>query len=209
MYHINPQGNNHEKNILAFADYQNITYKGKQKVKHAVARAFGEWIDFRRILEISAEKLAVESYDELSDDEKSEIYEILDEELKLIHANPIKLDKLTNDKKLRWFERNRDLLLNPEIAQHAENPTEFKAQMMSINLIETTGMTNIPVEVDATNSQLQIVAVLTGCLKTALSCNVISDNTEIADAYKILAETMSSILDLVFNRTQIKSAINQ
>lgn len=206
-YFLNPQGNNHEKNILAFADFQNITYKGKQKVKHAVARAFGEWVDYRRILEIKAEKIAVESYDELSDDEKSEIYEILDEEIKFIHASPIKLDKLTNDKKLRWFERNRDLLLNPDIAQHAENPTEFKAQMMSINLIETTGMTNIPVEVDATNSQLQIVSVLTGCLKTALSCNVISDNTEIADAYKILADTMSSILDLVFNRTQIKGAM--
>ncbi len=206
-YHLNPQGNNHEKNILAFADYQNITYKGKQKVKHAVARAFGEWIDYRRILEINAEKSLVESYDELSDDEKSEIYEILDEELKSIHESAIKLDKLTNDKKLRWFERNRDLLLNPEIAQHAENPTEFKAQMMSINLIETTGMTNIPVEIDGTCSQLQVVSVLTGCLKTALSCNVISDNMEIADAYKMLAEIMSNLLDLTFNRNQIKSAL--
>ena len=49
--------------------------------------------------------------------------------------------------------------------------------------------------------------MLTGCLKTALSCNVISDNTEIADAYKILAEIMSNILGLIFDRTQIKSAM--
>lgn len=59
----------------------------------------------------------------------------------------------------------------------------------------------------ATNSQLQIVAVLAGCLQTAKSCNVISDNTSIADAYGILAGFMSKLTGLKFVRGQIKEAM--
>lgn len=206
-YHLNPQGNEYEKNILAFADMQEITYKGKIQVKHAIARAMGEWIDYGRLFELKADKKAIENLSIFTDLEKAEMYDAIDEEIAEIHANKIKLDKLTNPEKLKWYDNNKDLLLNPEVAKHADEPTAFKAQMHSMHLIENFGMTNIPVEVDATNSQLQIVAVLAGCLKTALSCNVISDNISIADAYGILAGFMSKLTGMKFVRGQIKQAM--
>ena len=205
-YFINPQGNEYEKNIMAFADFQNITFKGKQKVKHAIARAMGEWVDHRRLIEIKSEITTVSQSLILSDDEKQEIYEILDEEIAEINSKVIKLDKLTDIEKAKWYEENNDLLLEPEVAIHADEPTALKAQLHSMNLINTMGMTNIPVEIDATCSQLQIVSALMGCRKTAQTCNIITDNNQIADAYRIMAEYMSKLSGMKFNRSQIKAA---
>lgn len=207
-YFLNPQGNEYEKNILAFADYQDITYKGKQKVKHAIARAMGHWIDFGQIFELEADlKILENNTTEFNEIEKAEMIDYISEQIKFLRNNPIKLDKLTNNSKLKWYEKNKHLLSEPEVLKFAEEPTALKAQLRSMVLIETTGMTNIPVEVDATNSQLQIVAVLSGCLQTAKSCNVISDNTSIADAYGILAGLMSKLTGLKFVRGQIKDAM--
>lgn len=207
-YHINPQGNEYEKNILAFADYQDITYKGKQKVKHAIARAMGHWIDFAKLFELQSDLELLKSDNaSFNEIEKAEMIDYIQEQIDDIQNNPIKLDKLTNSDKIKWYERNQHLLSIQEVIDFAEEPTAFKAQMHSMMLIETTGMTNIPVEVDASNSQLQLVSVLSGCLQTAKSCNVITDNTKIEDAYKIFAEILSNITGMKFDRSQIKSAL--
>ena len=203
-YHLHPQGNNHEKNILAFADYQNITWKGLIRIKHAIARAFGQWSDFKKVLELKAELNEALMCEDIEDKQDVEAY--FEEEINNVLSVKTKLDKLTNPDKLKWFAENYTLLLEPEVAKYAENQTEFKAQMMSYHLATTTGMTNIPVEVDGTNSQMQVVSALTGCLQTAISSNVISDNKSIKDAYGILASFMSEITGLKFNRSQIKQA---
>lgn len=154
-YHFNPQGNNYEKSILAFATHRQVSAKGYRQVKYAVARAFG-------------------------------------------------LDKEIDEKKLEWYEKNKNTL----DWRKAKHPTEARAQLESIRLIKETGRTNIPVEIDATNSQLQMIACLMGDLKTAMTCNVITDNKSIQDAYKILAELMSNLLQpLKFDRGQIKKSM--
>jgi DNA-directed RNA polymerase len=58
----------------------------------------------------------------------------------------------------------------------------------------------------STCSQRQVIAVLTGSLKTAMTCNVITTNTEIQDAYRMVAEKMSEMSGLKFNRNQIKKS---
>lgn len=207
MYHCNPQGNEYEKNIMTFADMQNITYKGKIHVKHAIARAMGEWIDYRRLFELESDIEAIRNLNTFDSFEKEEAIASLIEEIEEVRSNLIKLDKLTNPEKAKWYELNHDLLTDERVYKHADEQTALKAQMESMRLIETYGMTNIPVEVDASASQLQLVAVLCGCLQTAKTCNVISDNTSIADAYKIFAEILSSLVGMKFVRGQIKSAL--
>lgn len=58
----------------------------------------------------------------------------------------------------------------------------------------------------STCSQKQMVAVLTGDAKTAACCNILTNNTEIQDAYKLVANEMSHATGLKFNRTQIKQS---
>lgn len=41
-YHYNPQGDEYEKSIIAFAEPEKITYEGKFSVYRAIARAFGK-----------------------------------------------------------------------------------------------------------------------------------------------------------------------
>ena len=81
-------------------------------------------------------------------EDKQDVEAYFEEEINNVLSVKTKLDKLTNPDKLKWFAENYTLLLEPEVAKYAENPTEFKAQMMSYHLATTTGMTNIPVEVD-------------------------------------------------------------
>jgi hypothetical protein len=58
----------------------------------------------------------------------------------------------------------------------------------------------------ATNSQKQIIAVLTGDVQTATSCNIITDNSHLQDAYKMVADEMSKLTGLKFDRNQIKKS---
>ena len=48
----------------------------------------------------------------------------------------------------------------------------------------------------ATCSQKQIVAILTKCKTTAMTCNIYNpDNTHIQDAYGLVADEMSRLLE--------------
>lgn len=111
-------------------------------------------------------------------------------------------DKITDAEKQKWYDENKNTL----DWRTAKEPTYARAQMLSLELLQTTGTTNIPVELDATCSQKQVVAVLTGDAQTATCCNIITDNSHIQDAYKLVADEMSSISGLKFNRKQIKKS---
>ena len=157
-YHYNIQGNEYEKNVIAFNKFDYSTKRAIYQVKLALAVAFGK--------------------DKVIDEEKIEWY---DEFIKI------------TDNKLK--------LLSDESPKH---PTEFEAQCRSMTMLLTDGITNIPIEKDATNSQLQIVSVLMGCQTTAMTCNVITDNAEIQDGYKLLAEEMTLETGISLGRGQIK-----
>jgi DNA-directed RNA polymerase len=157
MYHIAPQGDQYEKNILAFKNTPTLTRNDYQEAEYeiqlAIAVAFGQ-------------------------------------------------DKVIDSKKIEWFMENEDSL----DWNKAKEPTYARAQMMSLARLRDTDRTNIPVELDSTCSQRQIIAVLTGNAKTAMTCNIITSNNEIQDAYKLVANKMSEMSGLKFNRSQIKQS---
>ena len=147
-YHMNPQGNEYEKSIIAFAEPEKITDAGLVELKLAIARAYGK-------------------------------------------------DKLTDIQKFKWYNENKDLrtatgMKKGLIPKEPHIARKLNYAMRQISL--TGGYTNIPVELDGTNSQLQMVSVLTGDRKTAETCNVIPNKEgTVADAYGILADTMTAI----------------
>ena len=162
MYHFNIQGDEYEKNILAFHKgktyaYRNEYQEAEYQIQLAIAVAFGK-------------------------------------------------DKVTDEEKIEWFISHDVNNLSSLDWTKAKEPTYARAQLHSLNLLRTTDATNVPVEKDATCSQRQIVAVLTGSLKTAMTCNVITDNSYIQDAYGLVANKMSELSGLKFNRSQIKAS---
>ena len=143
-YHWNPQGDEYEKSVIAFAESEKVTYKGIFSIIRAIARAFGK-------------------------------------------------DKLIDSEKAKWYSENKDTL----DWKLAKEPHIARVQMLSLHLAQSTGYTNIPVEHDATCSQKQIVAVLTKCKTTAMTCNIYNpDNTHIQDAYGLVATEMTRLLDM-------------
>ena len=112
------------------------------------------------------------------------------------------LDKVNDLAKLKWYNENSQNLQNVAWKE----PHTARALMLAMAQIENTGSTNIPIELDATNSQLQVVSLLTGDLQTALSCNIVPDGDDIADAYGILAAIMQQRSGKIFTRNDVKMA---
>lgn len=98
-YHFNIQGNEYEKNIIAFKNSPELTtierVRSMIEIKNAIAVAFGK-------------------------------------------------DKVIDERKQRWFELNEATL----DWRKAKEPTYARAQMMSLELLRTTGRTHIPIELD-------------------------------------------------------------
>lgn len=112
--------------------------------------------------------------------------------IKCAIASAFGKDKLIDEKKLEWYEENKDSL-DPS---KAKEPHTAYVQMVSLKMAEEDGYTNIPREIDATCSQRQIVAVLTKCKKTAMACNIYNpENKEIQDAYKLTADEMTRLIE--------------
>jgi len=144
-YHINPQGTEYEKSIVAFAEPEKLTTEGYRELKMAIATAFG-------------------------------------------------LGKKNDGQKLMWYMNNKDSL---DWRQAKEHHTARKLLFALTQAEKTGGYTNIPLELDGTNSQLQVISVLTGSKQTAYTCNILptQENGEdkIADAYQLIADKMSEL----------------
>lgn len=158
-YHFNPQGNEYEKSIMAFAESERVGLKGYKQLKMSIASAFGQ-------------------------------------------------DKKTDKSKVKWFNTNKNNL----DWKLAKEPHTARKLLYALEQVQKTGETNVPVELDATNSQLQMVACLTGDRQTASICNVLNrKDGEIADAYQTLADVMSLILERTglgehkFTRSELKA----
>ena len=128
--------------------------------------------------------------------------------LKKSIASAYGLDKKTDLEKLEWFGKNKNMLHLRK--RTAKEPFTFQAltkawkQFAENKNVEITTM----IELDATNSQAQVLAVLTHSNDVGVTCNVvpkIDDNGEfvIADLYKLVANRMS---DIFAEKPQIKIA---
>lgn len=112
--------------------------------------------------------------------------------IKCAIASAFGQDKEIDEVKLKWYADNEDTL----DYKTAKEPYTAMVQMISLQSAIENGYTNIPVEKDASCSQRQIVAVLTKCKTTASACNIYNpENNEIQDAYKLVANEMSRLLE--------------
>ena len=114
-------------------------------------------------------------------------------ELKMAIATAFGQGKSNDGAKLMWYMKNSSDL-DWKVAK--EKYTARKLLYAMEQAEKTGGYTNIPIELDGTNSQLQMVSVLTGSKSTAQTCNVIPSvdgPQKIADAYGILADAMSQL----------------
>jgi hypothetical protein len=101
-------------------------------------------------------------------------------------------DKLTDNDKVKWFMENKETL-NPA---EAKEPHIARALLISLDRAKKENKTNIMVELDATNSQKEIVAVLTKCKTTAMTCNIYNpSNSYIQDAYAMVADEMTRLIN--------------
>lgn len=111
-------------------------------------------------------------------------------ELKMAIATAFGQGKSTDGAKLMWYMKNKNNL----DWKKAKEPYTARKLLYAMKQIDKTGYTNIPIELDGTNSQLQMVSILTGNRATAETCNVIpTSDGHIADAYQILADAMSTL----------------
>ena len=86
----------------------------------------------------------------------------------------------------------------------AKEPTYAQAQIMSLEMAMRTGFTNIPIEKDASNSQVQVISCLIGDPALGSLCNIITDNSVIQDYYGRVAKELEILTGLKFNRNQLK-----
>lgn len=116
------------------------------------------------------------------------------EYLKIGIANAFGLDRLTWDQRLDWHQSNQDQLA--DLAVQAKEPYSFAKLWMALERAKRGEAIGTPVILDATQSGIQLMAVLSGCRKTAEACNVIyTGNRE--DAYAAVADKMGKTRDVI------------
>ena len=126
--------------------------------------------------------------------------------LKINIANLYGYDKLTFDDRIT---KANEILDNPSLflEQEAESPIEFRNALEDYQTHLRGEAVESIMYLDCSNQALQLYAVLTSDKKTAELCNLANGN-DIADAYKIVADTMNRESDLtIFNRDNCKKAV--
>lgn len=116
------------------------------------------------------------------------------EYLKIDIANAYGHDKWTWDKRIAWFDKNESRM--HELLATAKEPAMFYAGCQAyVDALNGTP-SGYMISLDATSSGLQLLALLTGCRKSAQICNVVpmrfDEEAEIqrCDGYTVLFEAM-------------------
>ena len=122
-------------------------------------------------------------------------------QLKKSIASAFGLDKQTDSDKLAWFNLNKDILQS--LQYQAKEPQTFEVLVNAWNDYLSGNICHTPVEVDATNSQGQLMAVLLKSNQIAKTCNVVNTvddegEVQLMDLYGIIADEMS---DIIANKT--------
>lgn len=107
-------------------------------------------------------------------------------------ANTMGLDKLLFEERIDWVKTNINDLeeLAPQADKHLHT---YKQAVRGLRLAQKGLPSGVPIEMDATNSFLQIMAALSGCRQSALYCNLI-DGTKRYDAYQILIDALTKAM---------------
>ena len=118
-------------------------------------------------------------------------------QLKKSIASAFGLDKKTDSEKIEWFNKHQYTLSDMQVV--AKEPYTFEVLMNAWNEYIEEKQVHTPIEIDATNSQAQIMAVLLKSNKIAETCNVVNvtndeGEIQIADLYQLIADEMSDII---------------
>lgn len=111
-------------------------------------------------------------------------------------ANQFGKDKLTFEDRIQWATDNLKELEN--LAPQAENYPLYMKAVMSLRKVQAGNPTGHMVAFDAVCSGLQLMSVLTGCLKGATATGLVDPNRR-ADAYSDLAKHMQTVLGPSFH----------
>lgn len=118
------------------------------------------------------------------------------EYLKIDIANSFGHDKLDWDDRIAWFDKHEQQL--PFMLKQAEEPALAFAGLEAWNKYVAGEPSGYPISLDATTSGLQLLAIFTGCRKSAMCCNVI-DTGHRVDGYTHMYEAMKT-MDEIANR---------
>ncbi len=103
-------------------------------------------------------------------------------------ANQFGLDKKTWDERIEWHQLNRNNL--DALIDDAKHPILFYKALLAYRDMQDGIPTGFIMGMDATASGIQIMAVLTGCIKTAMAVNLIDTGAR-EDVYQFGADTMT------------------
>lgn len=120
-------------------------------------------------------------------------------QMKKSFASAYGLDKENDTTKIDWFNNHEHNL--ERMQPTAKEPDTYNALLYGWNQHKKGEIVNVPVELDSTQSQLQMLSVLISSLQIAKTCNVVNNSNDkgdivIADAYQLLADAMSDIIAL-------------
>jgi DNA-directed RNA polymerase len=113
--------------------------------------------------------------------------------------------KIPQDK-VDWFDNNETEILNGILVPKSwEEKYTFRSLLIDYKDAVAGKPIGTILHLDATNSALQIYAVLTGDKMLARMCNLFDDNTGLQDGYQMLADSMNDTFSTdLFNRDNIK-----
>lgn len=126
--------------------------------------------------------------------------------LKMDVASKFGLDKENWDVRLAWFHENEHRL--EELVPQADEQAGFLAGAMAYRKAKSGIATGYTISLDATSSGVQILAALSGCEKSARTCNLINTGNR-EDAYTIVYDSMNRELGAngYAMRDKVKTAV--
>jgi len=120
-------------------------------------------------------------------------------------ANHFGLDKKSFSERVEWVKTNLDTL--ELFSEEAESPIEFNTAVKALRIYQQGKLPAHMIYLDASNQALQLYAILTADKKTASTCNL-ANGSDMADAYKLLANAMNKFMKLsCFHRGNCKKAL--
>ena len=114
------------------------------------------------------------------------------EYIKIAAANEFGKDKLSWQDRIYWFDYNLSNLTS--LVSKAANPFLYTKAINAYGNAVLGKPTGYIMSLDATASGLQIMACLSGCLKTAAAVNLINNGTR-EDVYTKVGDGMNLLLD--------------
>jgi hypothetical protein len=122
-------------------------------------------------------------------------------------ANSFGLDKEEYSTRIQWVRDNMDIL--ETLADKADEPYVYAKSLKNLRDVQLGKPTGALIRFDAICSGIQLLSVLTRCVKGCMATGAINDGKKRANAYRKVHRTMETILGEEFDVTyeDIKQAV--